>query len=234
MNDYLLFIDTETTGLPKSWNRPYEAVDNWPHAIQISWLIYSKEGVKIKEENYYINNNNCTISPTAFKVHGLTASFLTANGISQKDVLEKLSKDLDQFDPMVIGYFMELDYHVIAAGYYRETIPNKLAYFSTFCIMIASQHLQLNPVLKFLRLGDLYQLLFKKTLLNQHNAMADAAATAECFFKLQKDNQIRSFIQSPISIQKPSAVTSTFGWVLAVLLLFFSAFLIACYYGKPH
>ena len=230
LKDFLLFIDTETTGLPKSWHLPYSAVNNWPHAIQVSWIIYTNKGKKIKEENCYIKNIDCKVSPAAFKVHGITSTFLLQNGRSQKAILNKLSKDLKMYQPMVIGHFIELDYHVISAGFYREAIPNPLSDLTTFCIMLASQHLQHNPYHKFLRLGELYQLLFKKTLANQHNALVDAAATAECFFELLQTNQIKSFTQPCISIQKQPTVTNTFGWVLAVLLLFFSAFLIACYY----
>lgn len=231
MKDFLLFIDTETTGLPKSWHLPYGVDGNWPQAIQISWIIYTRNGEKIKEENHYINNKDFVVSPAAFKVHGLTAQFLSKNGMPHKTVLEKLSIDLEQYNPMVIGHFTELDYHIISAGFFRESMYNPLLDCETFCIMIASQHLQQNPRSKFLRLGDLYNLLFKKLLLNQHNALVDAAATAACFFELVKNNQIKSFTQTPISIQKQPTVTNTFGWVLAVLLLFFSAFLIACYYG---
>ncbi len=230
MKDYLLFIDTETSGLPVKWHLPYDAVDNWPHAIQVSWIIYTKEGQWIKEENCYINNKDCKVAPAAFKVHGLTTTFLIQNGQSQKAVLDKLSIDLIAYQPMVVGHFTELDYHVISAGYFREGMANPLSELATFCIMRASQHLQQNPYHKFLRLGELYQLLFKKTLAHQHNAMVDATATAECFFELVKSNQIKSFTQSRIGIQKQPTVTNTFGWVLAVLLLFFSAFLIAYYY----
>ena len=230
LKDYILFIDTETSGLPVKWYLPYDAIDNWPHAIQISWIIYTKNGEKIKEENCFINNIACNVSPVAFKVHGITTAFLTINGQSQNEVLNMLKKDLENYQPMVIGHFIELDYHVIGAAYYREAIANPLADVSTFCIMLASQHLQQNPHHKFLKLGELYQLLFKKILTNQHNAMVDASATADCFFEMLKTNQIKSFYQAPISIQKQQTVTNTFGWVLAVILLFFSAFLIACYY----
>lgn len=46
LKDYLLFIDTEATGLPKKWNLPYNTPGNWPDAVQISWLLYTKEGQK--------------------------------------------------------------------------------------------------------------------------------------------------------------------------------------------
>ena len=192
MEEYLLFIDTEASGLPKKWHLPYETPNNWPFAVQVSWLIYTKEGEKVKEENHYISNNDFEISPGALRIHGLTPNFLQQNGIPQKEVLAKLSADLEHYRPMVVGHFTELDYHITGAAFFREGLPNPMEHLPAFCIMIASQHLQRNPNSKFLRLGDLYQLLFSKPLLGQHNAMADATATADCFFELVKRKDITS------------------------------------------
>jgi len=56
VNNHLLFIDTETSGLPKKWNKPYDTLGNWPHAVQVAWLVYSESGELIKEENFYIRD----------------------------------------------------------------------------------------------------------------------------------------------------------------------------------
>lgn len=229
--NYFLFIDTEASGLPKNWSLPYTAADNWPHAVQVSWIIYSKDGVKIKEQNHYISNTDFEIAESAIRIHGLTRAFLQQNGIDRKQLLEILSGDLQKFQPMIVGHFMELDYRIIGADYFREAIDNPMEALPAFCIMKASKHLQQNPQSKFLRLGQLYELLFKKPLLFQHNAMADAAATADCFFELVRKNEITSFNQPPIEFPKEEKVISRFGWVIALFLVLFSALLIACYYG---
>ena len=46
---YLIF-DTETTGLPKSWNAPITDTDNWPRCIQIAWQLHDNMG-NIVEHN---------------------------------------------------------------------------------------------------------------------------------------------------------------------------------------
>jgi DNA polymerase-3 subunit epsilon len=53
LNDYLLFIDTEASGLPLKWNLPYNADENWPHALQVSWLIYDKYNTLVKQQDHY-------------------------------------------------------------------------------------------------------------------------------------------------------------------------------------
>lgn len=230
MKDYLLFIDTEASGLPKKWYLPYAVPGNWPNAVQVSWLIYSKDGKKIKEQNYYISNNDFEISDSALRIHGLSKEFLQQNGMPRRQLLALLSKDLLDFRPMIVGHFMELDYRIIGADYYREAMDNPMENLPAFCIMKASRHLQQNPGINFLRLGDLYQLLFKQPLLYQHNAMTDATATADCFFELVKRNEISSFIQPPIFFPKKQKPANIINWVIALLLVLLSVFLIA-YYG---
>lgn len=231
LNDYLLFIDTEASGLPKKWDQPYDVPGNWPHAVQVSWLIYNKEGQKIKGQNHYISNNDFDMSPAALTVHGLTKSFLQQNGILRREMLLLLLSDIEQYHPEFIGHFIELDYHLLGAEFYREGIQNPLKKLSTFCIMKASQHLQQNPQSKFLRLGNLYELLFKQPLLCQHNAVVDAAATADCYFELVKRKEIKIARQPPIVFPKNEKLFNRIGWIITFLLILSSIFLIAFYYG---
>jgi DNA polymerase-3 subunit epsilon len=230
LKNYFLFIDTEASGLPKNWHLPYSAADNWPHAVQISWVICTKDGIRVKEQNYYVSNNDFEITASAVRVHGLTKTFLEQNGKKRKELLSILSADLLQYEPMVVGHFIELDYRVIGADYFREGLDNPLEKLPTFCIMRASRHLQRNPYVKFLRLGDLYLLLFKQPLLFQHNALADATATADCFFELVKRNEISSYVQPPIVFTEEQKLVRGVGWFVALFIVLFSI-LIACYYG---
>ena len=231
MKDYLLFIDTEATGLPKKWWLPYNVPGNWPNAVQVSWLVYTKQGEKIKEQNHYISNSDMQVSESAFRIHGLDKKFLQQNGILRKQVLALLSADLHQYQPLIVGHFIELDYHVTGAAYFREAMENPMENLSTFCIMKAARHLQQNPQYRFLRLGGLYELLFKKPLLHQHNALVDASATADCFFELVKRNEIKSFQQPLIVFQKKLRVAGLASGIIVTLLILLTALLIACYYG---
>jgi len=195
-------------------------------------LVYSKDGVKIKEQNYYISNNDFKICAPALSIHGLTPDFLQQNGIPRKELLEILSKDLEEFQPMIVGYFLELDYHVIGAEYHRIGIEkHPMVNLSCFCIISATMHLQQNPNFKYLRHGQLFEMLFKKSLSNQHNALVDATATADYFFELVGRNEIKSFIQPPIVFKPKKNITKLLAWIILFILISLIAFLIACYYG---
>ena len=229
MTDYLLFIDTETSGLPKRWDLPYSTKRNWPSAIQVSWIVFSKDGQKIKEESKYIWEKDILLSPAAHKIHGLTKSFLENNGSARKDVLDLLVKDLQEFQPMVVGHFMELDFHVIGADFYRAGIENPMVDLPSFCTMLATTHLVSNPQVRFLKLGELYQLLFERTLLEQHNALVDAKATAKVFFELQKRKEITGEPRPPIALPHKIRIINRTGWAVVALIVILFIILISHY-----
>ena len=190
MNDYLLFIDTEASGLPVNWSRPYSHEGNWPYAVQVSWLIYDKDRTLLKQENHYIKNDGFTITPSAIAIHGITDEFLAQNGKDRADVLRMLAADLLQYQPMVIGHFIKLDYFVLGADFYRSVLANPLTDLPMFCTMVATKFLKWNPMPNYLRLEETYHYLFYKDLPNAHNALNDAQATAECFYELLDRNEI--------------------------------------------
>lgn len=190
MNKYLLFIDTEASGLPVNWTLPYSAGENWPHIVQIAWLIYDKQRNLVKQENHYVRADGINITQSAIDTHGITPDYLAANGEDQSKVMEMLANDLVEYEPTVIGHFMQLDYYLMGAAFYRSGVYNPLSRLPVFCTMVATTQLLRSPSTRQLRLGDLYYMLFKQTLLHEHDALHDAKATAESFFELRDRGEI--------------------------------------------
>ena len=213
MNDYLLFIDTEASGLPVNWDLPYSAEGNWPSAVQISWLVYNKEGQEVKREDHYILNTDFVITPNAMKIHGIIPGILAVKCKNRKLVMQLLANDLQQYKPLVIGHFIQLDYHILGADFYRAGIVNPLENLPLFCTMVATTQLIWTPMPHSLLLGDLYAYLFYKPLLNQHNALTDANAAADCFFELMKRGEINEKLiikqQDYIGIKKLKAFSAS-------------------------
>lgn len=190
MTDYLLFIDTEASGLPKKWNLSYSHDKNWPHIAQLSWIIYSNSGAEVKRENHFIGDNDFEISNSANKIHGITRHFLNKHGHSRREVLLLLTKDLAHYKPLVVGHFMEFDFNLVGIDSFRAGIENPFLKFATFCTMHATTHLVENPAKKYLNLCELHSYLFRTSLTNHHNAIEDARATARCFFELLRRGEI--------------------------------------------
>ena len=190
LNDYFLFIDTEASGLPLKWDQPYSADGNWPHALQVSWLIYDKRHALVKQQNHYIGSEGIHITPAALAIHGLTPEFLAINGKPRTEVLQLLTADLQQYQPMVTGHFIRLDYYLLGAAFYRSAMENPLHKLPVFCTMVATTQLVHSSLTRHLRLEELYYMLFNTDLQHQHNALHDAQATAACFFELRNRGEI--------------------------------------------
>ncbi len=224
MSQYLLFIDTEATGLPKKWNQPYSNTKNWPHIVQVAWVICKKNGEEVKKENHYIINSDFKISAQAKKIHGITPQFLSENGKNRNLIMGFLAHDLHTYNPMMVGHFVELDLHLLNADFYRTGIANNLKNLPVFCTMLASAKYVQNYGVDNLRLAELYTLLFNKKADNLHNALGDALNTAECYFELIKRGDITDELiekQQEIILKKQYANDKTIklGYCIFVLIL---------------
>ena len=230
LKDFLLFIDIEASGLPKKWNAPYGQSHHWPCTLQVAWVIFKEDGTEVKSENHYIENDGVKIRKSALKIHGITRQYLSKEGESKQQVLRMLADDLQQYSPLVIGHFIEFDYHVLSADYYRCGLPNPFSNAPLFCTMLATKGYLPESKRTFLKLFDIYNLLFNETLHHQHNAFVDARATAEVFFELKNrghitDEQIK--VQQPLreaAIQQASngcSATLLLGFLLILVMVCF-------------
>ncbi len=185
MNDYILFLDTETSDKPRYWNAPTDEVDHWPYILQIAWIICKKNGEKVLSQDFYINPGEIDMGKEAMDVHKITPDFLEKNGIKRKEVLRKLSDDLNQFNPLIVGHFLKFDLKMLEVGFHRAGIKQDLKNRPKFCTMYYTRNLYVGSSGRLLRLNELYKMLFGKEFENQHNAFFDALATKDCFFNLQ-------------------------------------------------
>ncbi|MGK6341370.1 exonuclease domain-containing protein [Chryseobacterium sp. DT-3] len=189
MKKYLLFIDTETTGIPKRWNLPYSETDNWPSAVQVAWILYDENGREIKRENFYIDED-VEISKPSFRVHKISREFLSNNGKARKFVLQKLSEDIQQYRPLITGHFTEFDIHTLSCDYYRAGLENPFQKSYFYCTMLKSKGYALNPEADYFRLPQLYEFLFNEKMEHSHDAVIDAEMTAKCFFEIRSRGEI--------------------------------------------
>ncbi|GHE42444.1 3'-5' exonuclease [Sphingobacterium griseoflavum] len=186
MKDYLLFIDTETSGIPKRWNRPYSDDKNWPAVIQLAWIIYTADGQEIKRSSKYIYEHDIAISATSRQIHGITIDFLKNHGGRRKDILRKFAYDIKKYTPLIIGHFVELDVQVLSADFFRAQLQNPFQNQALFCTMLVSKKYAVNPSSEYLRLVQLHEELFDERPREIHEAEHDAEVTARCFFEMRR------------------------------------------------
>ncbi|KQM69564.1 hypothetical protein ASE74_06135 [Pedobacter sp. Leaf216] len=190
MQNYFLVVDTETSGLPKNWSAPYSSEKNWPYIVQIAWIIYDSSHQEIKRENHYIKNTGFTIDKAALKIHKITPEYLAVHGEDKEKVMLQFAADIEMYNPLVIGHFIELDYHMVNVELYRIGKENTFKNLVFFCTMKASAPYITNTVISHLKLDKFYTILFNEVPENMHSALSDALNTAKIFFHLLKTGAI--------------------------------------------
>lgn len=187
-----LFIDTETTGLPKSFDAPIHHIDNWPRIVQLAWAICDHEGNMATLKSYIIIPENFKIPKEAVQKHGITTEQAKKEGIPIKHVLNELNQDIDN-SSTIIAHNIEFDVPTVNAEFVRNSIKSTLLEKPNFCTMKTREIISFckipNPYrggYKWPSLPELHKKLFDSSYDGKHNAGNDVEACAKCFFELKK------------------------------------------------
>ena len=186
MFSYFLFLDTETSGVPSGFDFSPEKIGKWPYILQISWIIYDLNGLEVKRENHYINAGDIRIAKKSQLIHGINKLFLKAEGKERREVIQSLLDDLEKYNPVIVGHFLQFDLRMLEAGLFRAGLDADVNRYLRFCTMKFSTNVNYIKGKKYSRLAELYKSLFGIEPEFQHNSLYDAVATAQCFFELRK------------------------------------------------
>lgn len=189
-----LFFDTETTGLPISWNAPITDFSNWPRVVQIAWAHYDENGKEIKTKSYIIKPENFFIPIESSRVHGITTEIANEAGIELKAALNEFARAIKDAK-FLIAHNISFDEKIVGVEYLRKNMKNNLQFIKKICTMESSVDFCKIPgkdKYKFPKLDELYFKLFNTHFSNAHNALVDVRACAKCFFELQKLGVIKS------------------------------------------
>jgi DNA polymerase-3 subunit epsilon len=190
MQDYVLFIDTETSGLPPKLNTPIEQIEKWPFVVQISWAVYAWDGQLVKKENYFIFDKSIIIEKTAEQIHGITMNALSFRGLRRKVVMLALIKDIKKYNPLIVGHYIDFDLKMVEVALFRSGLKHSLRKSRKYCTMLATTEYTRLPNSTYPKLEDLYLCLFGERMEQVHNAEFDVLATSKCFFKLLEKGEI--------------------------------------------
>lgn len=187
-----LFFDLETTGLPKNWAAPTTDVDNWPHIVQIAWILYIGER-KVSSNDFIIKPQGFKIPEESSKIHRITNEIASEYGFDIGYALKQMIADIrPETDPIdeVIAHNISFDRSVFQANYFRTF--NKEFRFTpeNVCTMRATTNICKIPSgrggYKWPKLQELHNFLFGCDFEDAHDALADIEATAKCYFELKK------------------------------------------------
>lgn len=185
---YLIF-DTETTGLPRDWNKPYTDTDNWPRAIQIAWQLHDELGQLIEAKDYIIQPEGFDIPYDAEKVHGISTSLAWEQGRPLHNVMEEFQEVLKR-TKFVVGQNINFDKNIVGCEFVRLGLDNFWQAHPVLdtCTEVTANMCRLpggrGGKFKLPTLSELHSQLFGEPFAEAHNATADVEATTRCFFEL--------------------------------------------------
>lgn len=188
-----LFFDTETTGLPKSWNAPVSELDNWPRLVQIAWLQCKPSGEVILRQSRIIKPEDFEIPAEAIKVHGISNERANKVGVPLKEALSEFSNILGG-STLLIAHKMAFDEKVVGSELIRTKIKSNLSSMPKICTMLSTTNFCQIPGpygYKWPTLMELHEKLFNSSFDNAHDALSDVSACAKCFFELKKRKLIK-------------------------------------------
>ncbi len=176
----ILFVDTETNGLPRDESLSFMAVDNWPIIHQIAWIVYTKNGDIVVERNYETSASGKLVTRNGINYVSKSVSPIY-------DILPVFINDLCESD-VIVGHNIDFDINTILCELYRLGLDTrKLESIERFCTMknsVEACGFNTRRGNRFPKLQELYMKLFHRPFENPHDAYCDIRATADCFWEL--------------------------------------------------
>ena len=185
---YLIF-DTETTGLPKSWNAPITDTNNWPRCIQIAWQLHDEMGNLLEHNDFLIQPDSFNIPFDAERVHGISTDLAQEQGIPLDEGLELFNEAL-QKTKFIVGQNVGFDINIMGCEFYRLDVETNLLELPVLdtCTEHTAELCQIpggrGGKFKLPTLTELHNHLFGVGFDEAHNATADVEATTRCFLEL--------------------------------------------------
>jgi DNA polymerase-3 subunit alpha len=185
----ILIFDTETTGLPRSWNAPLTDSDNWPRIVSIAWQLHTPDGRLLSRGNRIVRPDGFTIPFNAIKVHGITNERAAAEGHPLAEVLADFLED-SQRATYLMGHNVGFDITVVGAELHR--LGEEVSAFTSMAVLDskdAGTDLCKLPggrggAYKWPTLSELHDKLFNEPVADAHDAAYDVRATGRIFFAM--------------------------------------------------
>lgn len=175
----ILFLDTETTGLPKSRNASPEVVDLWPRLVSVAWACGKREAAA----EYIVRPDGFTVPLQASNVHGITTQKAEAEGLPLAEVFGILEDILGRCT-VVACYNVAFDKNVLLSEAHRmghARLIKKLEDVKWYCVMDRVQRHFGNK--KYIKLEAAHSQLCGMTA-DYHNASEDVLATRDIMLAL--------------------------------------------------
>ena len=214
---YILFLDTEISDKPRHWNS--KETEEWPFIVQAAWSVCDRHGKEILFHDVIVRADDYTIAEEARNIHGITEESTRQKGVSRKEALRMLVRDLKRYKPLIVGHFVDLDIRMVEMASKRAGMKNFILDYPVFCTMKATSDYIHLPNRHYPQLAEIYQMLFKRKMENVHHALADVRATSEVFFELVRRGEVNDDVIRHQHRQKKHVARKKTGCGLPVFII---------------
>ena len=174
----VIVFDVETTGLPKRRNRPFTEFDNWPHIVQLSWIVYNSGKIESINDHIIKIPDDEVIPEVCVNIHGITNEIMRRDGENIVDVLMEFKRDLSN-SKIMVAHNLEFDTSIISVELLRNNLRNAMYFYrgEKYCTMRKTKHL----FKRWPKLINLHKTFFKTTPTQLHNSLIDVYVCFRCF-----------------------------------------------------
>lgn len=185
IND-VLFLDSETTGIPDrsaKWDTDYM---EYPHVVQLAWMF------REKAENFIIRPEGWEIPEEATKIHGISQEDALKYGYPFASVVDYFLEDCREAG-LICGHNIHFDTSIIKANILRELGREYYDANDVDCVLFKGKRIDtMRPTMKwvdartangrpkFPTLTELYSRCFPGETFPAHDALEDIKAVARC------------------------------------------------------
>jgi len=195
----ILFLDTETTGLPEGKNISLYQTQKWPYVIQLSYIIFDTEVNEVVHtfDSVIKLDDSVEISEKSISMHGVTRERSQTEGVNMKGALEELNNNLKTID-LVVGHNISFDKQIMIVENIRNNVFSLFPKKRLFCTMkeykeycdIKKERQDGTIYAKYPTLCELYEKLFGTKPDNLHNSYVDVLVCARCYMQKEYENDI--------------------------------------------
>lgn len=206
----IVVFDTETTGLPKSKIISPDTLNQWPHIVQFSFVIYDTElnDIVVAIDNIVkLTDTGIVISEDSIKLHGITHEISQTKGVKLSKLLHMFCTYLKNVD-VLVGHNVSFDINLVKIEILRLIYSSHISddkiikyknnlhvltnFTNVYCTMqnaIELCGIKLTDKFgkeynKFPKLLELHQKLFNSVPNNLHNSFNDILITLRCYVKM--------------------------------------------------
>jgi hypothetical protein len=179
-------VNIETDCLPNAQSNRTGIQIEFPNIIKIAWILMDDKGKFLKRESELINFIGIK-QTEAFSKNNLDVNLVKKISKEPTEVFKKFVADI-KITSNIVVHNADLNFPIIKNQLQKYSLQDPFNNKRIICTMKETVHycniISPNNELKFPKLTELYEKLFKNKIEQRNNAESDALLTTRCFKEL--------------------------------------------------